>query len=464
LQNTLAVIFRSGDQATVKNSSTEQQPNPGRSKQLEGIALPAAAPEFQILQQALSAVPQTQRAALIAQFLSNKIALLLKLDKSAVLTNSSIRSLGLDSLKVVELKHALDQVLNIDAPLSLFLSDDSLEKLAEKLSETAESSAEYAVNNEPADDSDNRQKALSKGRGLGEGKSKALYNTALSSTQLSMWTMQQLEPNSIVYNLHLALRIAGKLEQERLKQAFHHLTDRHTMLRTVYRADDNDEIIQQVLPTSELPDSFTAVDASSWPESQLQDDMARRAREPFDLETGPLLRITCYVSIRTQPHPMSETPSTDSGRRVDPSNEGVTEKDSTARARNDQSLFTETCHTLLICAHHIAVDLWSVLIFVSELKTIYAELSLSREPLLNNLNSSYTDFVAWQRHYLNSPACDKAWNYWHRQLTGDLPLLSLPTDSPRSAVSDYRGASVAFRLNRDNPKPNNLKNWPDSRA
>jgi amino acid adenylation domain-containing protein len=239
-----------------------------------------------------------------------------------------------------------------------------------------------------------------------------------------MWTMQQLEPNSIVYNLHLALRIAGKIDQERLKQAFRYLTARHTILRTLYRVGDNNEIIQQVLPTSELPDSFTTFDASAWPESQLQDDMARRAREPFDLEIGPLLRITCYAHGKPglQNYPLS------------------------SRAGTDQSLPAETCHTLLICAHHIAVDLWSVLILISELKTIYAELSAGLEPLLNNLNSSYTDFVAWQRHYLKSAACDKAWNYWHRQLTGELPLLSLPTDSPRPTVSDYRGASVAFRL------------------
>jgi len=166
------------------------------------------------------------------------------------------------------------------------------------------------------------------------------------------------------------------------------------------------------------------------------------------LATGPLLRITCYEHGKP-------------GLQNDPLS---------SRGGNEQSLLTETCHTLLICAHHIAVDLWSVLILVSELKTIYAELSSGREPLLNNLNSSYTDFVAWQRYYLDSPACDKAWNYWHRQLTGELPLLSLPTDRLRPTVSDscravlpstlrvnanplpadlYRGASVAFRLNRD---------------
>ncbi|MFA5921350.1 MAG: amino acid adenylation domain-containing protein [Methylococcaceae bacterium] len=469
LENSLPALFRSGDQTNVKYSPVGEQaslraleenspmPSPdhfagsemGRAAARQG-GVHGGTPQYQILQQALSAVPQAQRALLIGRFLKHKIARLLKVEESLVATDSPICSLGLDSLKAVELKHAADDLLGMDAPLSLFLSDDSLEKIAEKLSEATESSAGCAVNNKSSDDKalpinlrDNRQKALSKGRGLGddcmdaggratqgavaEGKSKALYSSDLSATQLSMWTMQQLEPNSIVYNLHLALRIAGKINQERLRQAFRYLTARHIMLRTLYRAGTNDEVIQQILPTSELPDFFTAIDASAWPESQLQDDMARRAREPFDLETGPLLRITCYAHGKP-------------GLQNDPLS---------SRGGNEQSLPTETCHTLLICAHHIAVDLWSVLILVSELKTIYAELSSGREPLLNNLNSSYTDFVAWQRQYLKSAACDKAWTYWHRQLTGELPLLSLPTDRPRPTVSDYRGASVSFRLNRD---------------
>lgn len=413
LENSLPALFRSGDQTNAEYSGEREQIGFINSKAMEESGA-TSSPQYQILQQALLAVPQAQRAPLIGRFLKHKIARLLKVEESVVSTDSPLRALGLDSLKAVELKHAADDLLGMDAPLSLFLSDDSLEKIAEKLSETTESIDGCAVHTDPS-------------TGIGQGAHHPLYNSELSSTQFAMWTVQQLEPNNIVYNLHLALRIAGAIDQEWLKQAFRYLTDRHALLRTLYRAGDNDEIIQQVLPTSELPDFFTTVDASSWPESRLQDDMAQRAREPFDLATGPLLRITCYQhgKFGLQNDPLSFV------------------------GGNGQSSSAKEAHTLLICAHHIAVDLWSVLILVSELKTIYAGLSAGLEPLLNNLNSSYTDFVAWQRHYLESPACDKAWNYWHRQLAGELPLLALPTDSPRPTVSDYHGASVAFKLNCD---------------
>jgi amino acid adenylation domain-containing protein len=411
LENSLPVLFRSGEagathsKTMVESDSLSSQLHFAGSEVGRVAAVHGGITQFQILQQALLAVPQAQRTVLITRFLSQKIALLLKIEASALPANSSLRALGLDSLKAVELKHEVDELLGIDAPLSLFLSDDSLEKIAEILSEIAEFTAGDS----------NAQVSM------GYTESGVHSRSGLSTTQFSMWTMQQLEPNSIVYNLHLALRIAETLDQERLKYAFRYLMDRHPLLRTLYRADANNEIIQQVLPTSELPEFFTAIDTSAWTESRLQDDMARRAREPFDLEAGPLFRTTYYQQRKTR-----------SGRDTD-----------------GQSLPTETGNILLICVHHIAIDLWSVLILVSELKTIYADLSLGQEPRLNNLNSSYTDFVVWQRQYLKSPSCYKAWTYWQRQLTGELPLLSLPTDRPRPAVADYRGASVTFLLDRD---------------
>ncbi|MDZ4151835.1 non-ribosomal peptide synthetase, partial [Methylicorpusculum sp.] len=458
MENSLPSLFRSGDQANADYSGMGEQTGATHSKVMEasgpvpstdyfagsetgrGAACQGGVHEgalqFQILQQALLAVPQAQRVVLIAAFLSQKIALLLKIEASALPADSSLRALGLDSLKAVELKHAIDELLGIDAPLPHFLSDDSLQKIAEKLSEIAESTAGSAVKEtDPSVVMEHAERGT-------------LYHSGLSATQFSMWTVQQLQPNSIVYNLHLALRIAGTLDQERLKHAFRYLMDRHPLLRTLYRADDNERIIQQVLPTAELADFFNLVDASSWSEAHLQDDMARRVREPFDLETGPLLRITSYQHGTF-------------GLHNDPLSSG---------GASALSASAEPAHSLLICAHHIAVDLWSVLILVSELKTVYAGLSSSKAPQLNPLNSSYTDFVVWQRHYLDSPACDKAWNYWHRQLAGELPLLSLPTDSARPALSEsyravlpgtlrvnanplpadlYRGASVAFRLNRD---------------
>lgn len=339
-------------------------------------------PEFQLLQEALNAVPQAQRASLIAHFIRTQASRLLGLEETALGSELSLRAWGLDSLKLIEIKHSVDQLLAIEAPLALFLSDRTLAEVA------------AALAGEVSDrGSEKEEQAGSKERNL------------LSYTQLSMWSVQQLEPNSVVYNLHLALAIEGALDQERLRQAFNFLSERHDMLRTVYQGENNN-LMPQVLPHSELPHCFTCVDASAWSEVELQHHMARQIREPFDLSWGPILRATLY-------------------------------RHSASR------------HTLLLCTHHIAVDLWSVLILVSELREIYAALSRGREPALTAPAADYAAFAAWQRHYLKSAASEKDWDYWRQQLAGELPILALPADRPRPAVQEYRGASVAITLDRD---------------
>jgi len=400
MENALPILFRSGAQADVDSSSAGE--SGGQVSEAEARA--TLSPESQILQQALAVVPKAQRVALIARFLCQKTALLLKIEASTLANDLPLRSLGLDSLKAVELKYTTDELLGTDVPLSLFLSDYSLQTIAEKLSETTTDTTAGIAS---------IQNVATHG---------TLYTSGLSASQFSMWAMQQLggasgvmtKPDSIVYNVHLALRINGSIDLERLKQAFRHLLERHTLLRTVYRADDNGHISQQVLPLSGLADFFTSVEACSWSQTQLQADMTHRVRVAFDLENEALLRAICYLHGRSNPD------------HTDPVSTGET-------------------YTLLICAHHIAVDLWSVLILVKELQAIYA----GNERQLTPLKSSYAEFVAWQRHYLDGSACGKAWDYWHQQLQGELPLLALPTDKPRPAVSDYQGASVAFTLDSE---------------
>ncbi|OQK16463.1 hypothetical protein AU255_00715 [Methyloprofundus sedimenti] len=401
-QNNLTELFRSG----------ASQHSSNRSKKMDDIVSSTATltPEFKMLKQALAVIPPDQRSALISQFLKNKIALMMKQDESEITPELSLPAFGLDSLKVVELKHIVDQLLDKDIPLSLFLSDSSLTEIAQQLSEIIQRSAEHQA----------EDKSLEKGHAEPEKISEAISlnkkdTSTLSSTQLSMWTMQQLEPDSIIYNLHLALQIQGEVKQEALHQAFQFLLQRHTQLRTVYRISDDETVKQHVLEVTEVEEIFSLIDASSWSKDQLQDDMTHKAREAFDLSSGPLIRTHFYEQ------------NTDDKQ-----------------------------NTLLICAHHIAIDLWSVLILIDELKIIYADLIAGQISQLPALKSNYNDFVSWQQGYMQSPNSQKDWDYWQKQLSGELPLLALPTDYQRPTVSDYHGASLAFQLNKEDTEQ--LKN------
>src|ERR1035437_2943728 len=50
---------------------------------------------------------------------------------------------------------------------------------------------------------------------------------------------------------------------------------------------------------------------------------------------------------------------------------------------------------------------------------------------------------------LASPAGERLWDYWKKQLAGPLPVLNLPPDRPRPPIQMFRGAQYAFTLNDD---------------
>jgi hypothetical protein len=349
----------------------------------EGSAVPSApnplteSGTIELLRDALQALPKTQRAPLISRFLVVKIASLLRIPEPSLAADLPLCSIDLNSLQAVELKHAVDALLGKDVTVSRFLSDSSIKELAGELAEASLHATEMSTESQEA-------------------------ACGLSFAQQAMLTVHQLDLNSIVYNLHLALRIHGPLDPEVLHHALDRLIERHEVLHTVYRTE-GDTVVQRAVQLASMPDYFSVIDARAWTESQLQEDFARRAREPFDLARGPVLQVTLY-------------------------------------RHDDQT------HVLLFCAHHIALDLWSLLLFLNELRTVYEALVSGCKPALRPHMTRYRDFVAWQRAYLASPAAEAAWYYWRTQLAGEMPLLDLHADRPRSPTPAHRGASVALRI------------------
>ncbi|WP_194138399.1 condensation domain-containing protein, partial [Bacillus cereus] len=51
---------------------------------------------------------------------------------------------------------------------------------------------------------------------------------------------------------------------------------------------------------------------------------------------------------------------------------------------------------------------------------------------LSELSIQYADFAVWQRDWLQAGALEKQLTYWKEQLGGELPVLNLPIDRPRT--------------------------------
>jgi hypothetical protein len=151
---------------------------------------------------------------------------------------------------------------------------------------------------------------------------------------------------------------------------------------------------------------FDEVDGTAWSEAELKARLIAEAYRPFDLERGPLLRVSLV----------------------------------TRSARE---------HILLLVVHHIVIDFWSLAVLLNELGVIYPAQCAGVKAVLPPLATDYTDYVRWQAEMLAGPEGARLWAYWKNQLAGPLPNLDLPTDRPRPALQTYRGASHDFHLDAD---------------
>src|SRR6185503_4972105 len=115
----------------------------------------------------------------------------------------------------------------------------------------------------------------------------------LSPQQRHLW-MQQAD-SELPYQVQLALLIEGDLDEQILKESLQNIIDRHEIYRTSFRSIPGMSLPLQVIKDSP-PVSLRKLDLgllrSGEQESALE-DLFREARfEPFDLENGPLFRVS----------------------------------------------------------------------------------------------------------------------------------------------------------------------------
>ncbi|HZI17116.1 MAG TPA: condensation domain-containing protein, partial [Pyrinomonadaceae bacterium] len=221
----------------------------------------------------------------------------------------------------------------------------------------------------------------------------------LSHGQEALWFLHRVDPDSAAYNVTAAARVRGPLDAGVLRESFRELVARHPALRTTFEAGEG-RPVRRVSERGQL--CYEELDAAGLAGAELRALLAERARRPFDLAAGPLFRVSLL-------------------RRAD-----------------DE-------HVLLLAAHHIVIDFWSLAVLVRELGALY-EAGLRGEQAALPPAGRYDEYVRRQRRALEGAEGARLWDYWREQLGGGLPTLDLPTDRPRPPAQTFRGASHAARL------------------
>ncbi|MFH8369395.1 non-ribosomal peptide synthase/polyketide synthase [Streptomyces sp. NPDC018031] len=221
----------------------------------------------------------------------------------------------------------------------------------------------------------------------------------LSFAQQRLWFLDRLRPGDARYNSAVALRFTGPLDRDALARALATVVARHEALRTTFEEADG-RPVQIVHPAGPVPLPVRE-GAADGPDALRAALLAEYSR-PFDLSTGPLLRALL----------LPEPPGS---------------------------------HVLLLTAHHIVTDGWSMGVLLEELCTAYEALARGAVPDLAPVATQYPDFAVWQREQLSGPALERRLGYWKEKLSG-VAAPRLPLDRPRRGEESGAGAVHTFTV------------------
>lgn len=250
--------------------------------------------------------------------------------------------------------------------------------------------------------------------------SQARTDHPLSYAQRSLLMLHQIKPDSASYNVAFTARFTGGFYSATFSSAVRSLIGRHAALRTTFGrvgTDQDDSTGRQTVHGWLEPD-FAELDARQWGDQQLQEAVRGAYREPFDLMTGPPIRVRAY-------------------------------------------LVAEGEAVVLLAVHHVVCDFWSLGVMLEELEQLYLAEAERRPSQLPGRNVPYPDFVAYQRELIDG-----------ERGPGHAPTgtLSSPVGSNRpngpGSISTRRTSAGANRSCSRSPpsSPTTCSRWPRPRG
>ncbi|MBS7256346.1 non-ribosomal peptide synthetase [Flavobacterium branchiicola] len=219
-----------------------------------------------------------------------------------------------------------------------------------------------------------------------------------SSAQKSLWIVSQDEIASIAYNIPSYKLLQGVKDIAILKKAINAVIDRHEILRTVFKNDDQGELKQFILDFNALNFKAHHIDLREEEEREksvfkyIQND----SYQPFDLEKGPLLRVA-FLQI------------------------------------SEESFY------FYYNLHHIISDGWSNAILEKEVLAFYNFYLDGTAINLPELETQYKDYAVWENSLFESGKMESYKKFWTDKLAGELPRINLPANKQRPKFKTYNG-------------------------
>uniref|UniRef100_UPI001FEAA775 condensation domain-containing protein n=1 Tax=Pleionea sediminis TaxID=2569479 RepID=UPI001FEAA775 len=191
----------------------------------------------------------------------------------------------------------------------------------------------------------------------------------LSVEQQAMFLRWQTDPESAEFNTPSLFQLSGEIDCSALSSAWQTVCLRHESLRTFFKGvgDEAEQVIAPQAPVLEV------VDAHSWPQPRLQQELLEVVGKGFNLVQSPPVRAILF-------------------RTAD--NEAI----------------------LSLVMHHLITDGWSMDLIFGELAALY-NAELANIPIeLPAVALQYADYAVWQRSQVSSRDYQEQWSYWSERL------------------------------------------------
>src|SRR5205085_6323934 len=158
----------------------------------------------------------------------------------------------------------------------------------------------------------------------------------LSFAQQRLWFLDRLEPGSAAYNMPAAVRLKGSLDVDALARTLTEVVRRHEVLRTTFK-EIKGLPVQVISDPEPVPLPLEDLTPLSGQEAERRalELVDQEANRPFDLASGPLLRVRLL------------------------------------RLKEDE-------HLIVATMHHIVSDAWSIGILIREVAALYEDYSAGK--------------------------------------------------------------------------------------
>jgi amino acid adenylation domain-containing protein len=241
----------------------------------------------------------------------------------------------------------------------------------------------------------------------------------ISDAQRRLWVLSQFEGGSVAYNIPGRLYLKQNIDIVRFKKAIESVIERHEILRTIFKADDGGEVRQWILNKEDLDFEMNYSDLRKEEnrDKKINAYIAEDSNKEFDLEKGPLLRVSLF------------------------------------QVEDDEYVFYYNMH-------HIISDGRSIEILSKDVLAYYAAYLQNKKPELKDLRIQYKDYSVWQLAQLEEEAFKSQRAYWLNLLKGELPVLNLPDVKKRPKIKTYNGHTLRTYI--DSNTNNKIKKYSEA--